>query len=142
MSNTRTPQQRIAGGIFLVLGIGAVAYFVNSYVGGGTTSALLIGAFVLAVVYIILADLVGRAAKRKGRNQTSWFFIALLFGVVIPAVIVAILSPAPSMPESTTSGQSRGGTETKKCPMCAEWVKSEAVVCKHCGSNLSEAAQE
>jgi len=25
----------------------------------------------------------------------------------------------------------------KKCPSCAEQVRSEAIKCKHCGSNLS-----
>lgn len=26
---------------------------------------------------------------------------------------------------------------TMKCPSCAEWVKDEAKVCKHCGSELT-----
>jgi hypothetical protein len=25
---------------------------------------------------------------------------------------------------------------TRKCPHCAEFIKPEAIVCKHCGSNV------
>jgi cation transport ATPase len=29
-------------------------------------------------------------------------------------------------------------TDTKKCPMCAEFIKEDALVCKHCGHHFSE----
>lgn len=33
------------------------------------------------------------------------------------------------------SGVSRG-EKNKKCPHCAEWIKAEAKVCKHCGRDV------
>lgn len=140
MAQQRTPQQRIAGAVFLVVGLGAVIYIVNLYIGGGTTATAVILSFLALVVYTLLAALVGKAAEKKGRSNTAWFLIALFLGLVIPAIIVAVM--APLTPENQPTGPSTDTpvTETKKCPMCAEWVKAEARKCKHCGSALSEEA--
>lgn len=43
--------------------------------------------------YILLCSLVAQAAERKGRSHQAWFWIAFGFGVVVPAVIVAIIAP-------------------------------------------------
>ena len=31
--------------------------------------------------------------------------------------------------------------ETKTCPFCAEEIKADAIVCKHCGRNLDGSGQ-
>jgi tetratricopeptide (TPR) repeat protein len=45
-----------------------------------------------------------------------------------------LLAPATPMPHS--SEDNPPATSTKKCPYCAEEIRGEAIVCKHCGRNL------
>lgn len=64
-------------------------------------------------------------ASSKGRDTVGWFFLGLILGPfgLIFALLVGRVGPA------------KGET---KCPFCAEFIKKEAVVCKHCGRSLSD----
>lgn len=79
-------------------------------------------------IYITLCELIARAAERKGRSATAWFVIAFAFGLIIPAVIVAIIGPSSASPDNTV--------EMVQCPYCAEDIRAEALKCKHCGEML------
>lgn len=94
-------------------------------------------ALLLVLGYVWLCLLVGQAAGRKGRSRGVWFVLALVFGVILPAIIVAIMAPFPS-PAAISANEEQHSLkgETKQCPMCAEDIKMEARKCKHCGSML------
>ena len=47
----------------------------------------------------------------------GWSLLIGLFGVMLAFITV-------------------GSSAEKKCPLCAEFVKAEAVKCKHCGATL------
>lgn len=75
------------------------------------------------IFWPLLGALIGIAAARK-----KGFSVA---GGVIGG---ALLGPLAFL-LFFVSGVSRG-ERNKKCPHCAEWIKEEAKVCRHCGRDV------
>jgi hypothetical protein len=75
------------------------------------------------VLLLIIAGIVGGIiAKRKGRSPICWFILCAIVPLLI--IVIAVLPPLVS------KGYSR------KCPYCAEIIKEDAIVCKHCSREL------
>ncbi|WP_420386241.1 zinc ribbon domain-containing protein [Roseivirga sp.] len=77
--------------------------------------------------YLILWFICGVVAslitRSRGRSEIGGFFLGALLGPL--GIIVALVVPKdPSK---------LGYTE---CPYCAEYIKPNARVCKHCGRDL------
>ncbi|NMW18072.1 MAG: zinc ribbon domain-containing protein [Chlorobiaceae bacterium] len=79
---------------------------------------------VIAVFVSIFTGLISYAiAENKGHTGNSlwlWFAIGFLFNVL--GVVASLLI-----------------SKVKVCPSCKESVKSDAILCKHCGSKLETA---
>lgn len=66
------------------------------------------------------------AAQKKGFSPIVGIAVGAFLGGLSPLLFVV-------------SGlTSAGDLDSKKCPHCAEKVKAEARVCKHCGRDLAE----
>ncbi len=84
------------------------------------------------VVPGLLALIPANIAKSKGRSLGLWWFYGwMLFPV---ALIHALLLPAN---DSLAEAQAVSNGESRKCPQCAELIKSDAKVCRFCGYDLS-----
>lgn len=77
------------------------------------------------LIILIIAGIIGSMiARRKGYNQIVWFLLC----AIVPLLIVVILI----LPAKVAKGL------TKKCSNCAEIIKEDATVCRHCGYSVYE----
>lgn len=87
------------------------------------------GVVAIGLIYVLfclwIASLISRMAWKKGRSWNAFFALSLFFPV-IAWIVAAVVSTDQA---TVTSG-------SKKCPKCAELIKQEATLCKHCGSNV------
>jgi hypothetical protein len=84
-------------------------------------------------IWAILACLPGAIAQAKGRSFIAWW----LYGVaLLPiALIHSLVAEDLKNPDPVWTAAMRARTH-RQCPFCAEEVKREAVVCKHCARDL------
>ena len=85
------------------------------------------------IIWLIFAVLVGAYASSKGRSGVGFFLIAVLLSPLIGFIIAAIVQPI----RANTEAKALETGDVRKCPNCAELVKAEARLCKHCHSELA-----
>lgn len=82
--------------------------------------------------WLLLAVLVAGYANSKGRSGIVFFLLSIVFSPLIGFVIALALSPNSQALEKRALATG----EFRKCPACAELVKIDARICKHCRSEV------
>jgi hypothetical protein len=85
----------------------------------------------LLFVWLGFAIVVGIAAAHRGRSGAGWLLLAVVISPLIAGLLVLAL-PDPNKERQQRELQKN----SRKCPLCAELVRREAIVCKHCGRDL------
>lgn len=85
------------------------------------------------LTWLVLALLVGWFASTKGRSFFWFFVIAVITSPLIGFIIALIVKANVEFIESKAVDSG----DYVKCPACAEVVKAEAKICKHCRSELA-----
>ena len=70
-------------------------------------------------------------ASNKGRSGCGWFIIGVLLGPL--GIILALVV---SKNEDKTTRNIIDRRDMKACPYCKEFIKVNAIKCKHCSSDL------
>ncbi len=88
--------------------------------------------FIWLVIWILSIVIATRVAANRGNSEGWAFFWAVLFGPL--GVVIALVLPRN---ERKLEDEALSSGEYKKCPHCAEIIKSEALVCRYCGRELT-----
>jgi hypothetical protein len=95
--------------------------------------------------WLLFAAIVGIAASSRGRSGFGWFLLSILISPLLGLILVFVIPNKAAQAAAKTASEAQAAmkaaqagiepiTETThtRCPDCREWVRRDALICKHC----------
>jgi hypothetical protein len=86
------------------------------------------------ILWLVLSILVGMYANKKGRSGFGYFLLSLVLSPLLGLIVVAGIEADSEKLEAKALSTGK----RRKCPYCAELVRNEARICKHCGKEIAK----
>ena len=85
------------------------------------------------VLWVGLSVVIAAMAHNRGRSGFGWFWLSLLISPLVALIAVLVAGEH----KEAIDGRALADGTMRKCPQCAELVRVEAKICKHCRSDIS-----
>jgi hypothetical protein len=84
------------------------------------------------LLWIALCVVIAVVASGRGRSGLGFFFLSFFLSPLVGFIVLMVSKPNQQVLEQ----RALAGGELRKCPACAELVKTEALICRYCGREL------